>query len=131
MKINTLLTALLLLLLTTACTEEKLAFEVKAAPVLGIIEAAPAEADMVAFSGTFYELNKDGILDQAIGIDSIPVTGLEIKVFSQDSDLLETLTTDATGTTLFEAPAADLTGVSRLEWTGTYNGTNFRILKNL
>lgn len=116
---------------TTSCVEEKLAFTVVESPVLGLIAETPADEGMVAFTGTFYELDKSGILDQNIGIDSIPVAGLELRVESQERTLLQTIVTAADGTTVFEMPATELEGVTRLEWAGTYDGQVFRILKNL
>jgi len=120
----------LLLLAFTSCVEEKLAFTVDASPVLGLIDLAPAEEGMVAYTATFYELDKTGILDQNVGIDSIPLAGLELRVESQERALLQTVMTDAAGIATFEMAANELDGVSRLEWAGTFNGQVFRILKN-
>ena len=119
------------LLAFTSCLKEELAFTVDAAPVLGLIQATTAPEGMVAYEGTFYELDKSGILDADVGIDSIPVAGLELKVFSQNADLLQTIVTDAAGKTTLMVAADALTGVTRLEWTGTYDGRNFRVLKGL
>jgi len=131
MKLNNLLFLAAILLTLTSCLEEKLAFTVEASPVLGLIEAAPAAEGMIAYVGTFYELDKSGILDNNIGIDSIPVAGLELKVETQRRDALQTIVTGADGTATFTMEADDLQDVTRLEWTGTFEGKAFRILKNL
>ncbi len=131
MKIYIILFLSAALLSLTSCLEEKLAYTVEAAPVLGVIEAAPADEGMVAYVGTFYELDKSGILDNSIGIDSIPVSGLELKIETQGRDALQTVMTGADGSATFMIEADELMGVTRLEWAGTFEGMPFRILKNL
>ncbi|MCP9234533.1 hypothetical protein [Lewinella sp. JB7] len=120
------------MLLFTACLDDELAFTVVASPVNADIErVADAPDGTVAYRATFTELDKTGILDVNVGIIATPVVDLELRIFSQTQDLLETLTTDASGQTLFSVPAASLTGVTRLEWSGTYDGAAFRIITNL
>lgn len=131
MKLKNILLLAAILFSLSSCLEEKLAFTVEASPVLGVIEAAPAAEGMVAYTGTFYELDKSGILDNSVGIDSIPVSGLELKVETQGRDELQTVMTDTDGSATFTIEADELDGVSRLEWAGTYEGKAFRILKNL
>lgn len=130
MKLNLLILTVLLLSFTS-CLEEELAFTVEASPVLGIIEASPATEGMVAYVGTFYKLDKSGLLDSNIGIDSIPVSGLELKVETQGRDALQTVMTGTDGSATFTIGADELVGVTRLEWAGTFEGKPFRILKNL
>lgn len=77
-------------------------------------------------SATFYELDKSGIMDHTIGIDSIPISNLNVKVFSGDA-LIGDFTTDAEGTFIVTYDPAVLT--SALEWVGTYNEITFRIKK--
>ncbi len=119
-------------LLLASCLDDELAFTVEASPVKAdIVRLTDSPADVVAFTGTFTELDKDGILDVNVGIIATPVPNLELRVFSQTQDLLATVVTDAAGKTNLSLPAADLQAVSRLEWAGTYNGKAFRIITNL
>jgi hypothetical protein len=131
MKLNNILLLAIVFLSLTSCLEEKLAFTVEAAPVLGLIEAAPAAEGMVAYVGTFYALDKSGILDNNVGIDSIPVSGLELKVETQGRDALQTVITGADGSATFTIETTALEDVTRLEWAGTFEGKAFRILKRL
>ena len=126
-----LLLILPLLLVFTSCVNEELAFTVEASPVLGLIEPATSTDGMLSYTGTFYELDKSGILDNNIGIDSIPVSGLELSISSQTREVLQTVMTDGEGRATFTVAADELTGVTRLEWAGTHNGLAFRILKSL
>lgn len=89
------------------------AFDRVASPVL--LVTTPVGTDEV--QGTFYELDKSGILDQAVGIDSIPVSDLSIEVFSSDASL-GTFTTDAAGSITVPSTAT--------VWVGEYNGIAFR-----
>ncbi|WP_116108699.1 hypothetical protein [Lewinella sp. IMCC34191] len=118
--------------LTTSCLEDENAFTVEASPVKADILMVSDPADeTVVYQGTFTELDKAGILDHNVGIVASPVSNLEISVTDQEQNLLESIVTDTDGRATFSVPAASLTGVTRLEWAGTYNGQAFRILKNL
>lgn len=131
MKVITLI-LLLPLAALTSCIEDELAFTVEASPVKADILKLEDTADgMVAYSATFTELNKEGILDVNIGIIATPIANLELKVYSQTQELLETVITDAGGKTIFSVPFASLNGVTRLEWSGTFQGKAFRIITNL
>ncbi len=127
--------SILCLLLTvslTSCEEEELAFEVVASPVLATFETTvPATAGNVSVTATFYELDKSGILDKEIGIDSMPINGLAVDVFINEATLVGNLVTDSDGKAVFETAPSDLQGTSRLEWVGEYSGQSFRIYKNL
>ena len=126
------LIALLPLLFLCSCIDDEMAFTVEASPVKAdIVAVADAPQGTVAYEGTFTELDKDGILDYTVGIIATPVPDLELKVYSQTQDLLQTVVTDASGKTVFSVAAADLTGVTRLEWSGSFQGKAFRILTNL
>lgn len=123
-----------------SCVEaEDLATPNVAAPVLVVLEGNEFDAATgVAVAGSFYELDKSGILDRNIGIDSIPVSGLEITVFIDQTNEIGTLTTDSQGKILFENPWNSL-GLSepssgsqiRLEFAGTYNDIAFRKFHNV
>lgn len=121
----------LCLLLQTACTSDKLAFDIIESPVLAIFaEGANSSTDVLAVSATFYDLDKTGILDMSVGIDSIPIPNLEVSVYLGESNLIGTYSTDANGTVEFEADYADLGSATRLEWVGTYDDVPFRIYNN-
>lgn len=123
---------LLLLLPLTACLEEELAYTVEASPVKGEIVRLDDLADGTAvFEATFTNLDKEGILDQNVGIVATPVANLSLDIVDQEQQLLTTAVTDNEGRVTVELPPTNLDGVSRLEWVGTYDGRNFRILKNL
>ena len=118
-------------LLLASCTKDDLAFDVIESPVLATFDKMSTSADAnLTVEATFYELDKTGILDNAIGIDSIELAGMEIKVFINQDTELSTLTTDGQGTVIFDYSKADLMGASRLEWVGVHNETPFRIYYN-
>ncbi|SEJ49883.1 hypothetical protein SAMN05192553_104309 [Cyclobacterium xiamenense] len=129
-----------LLFVAFSCVEaEDLVTKNVAAPVLVVLEGTEFDATTgVAVSGSFYELDKTGILDRNVGIDSIPVSGLEVKVFINQTDEVGTLTTDTQGKILFQNPWSSL-GIAqptsgtqiRLEFTGTYNDIAFRRFHNV
>jgi len=115
----------------SSCLKDELAFDVIESPVLALFEnvngTAESELTMVA---TFYELDKSGILDQNIGIDSIAIAGMTVEVYINESTLLGSATTDSSGKATFVKSFSDLDGASRLEWVGNYDNTPFRIYNN-
>ncbi|SHN12403.1 hypothetical protein SAMN04488057_10781 [Cyclobacterium lianum] len=139
-KIVNKITLLGLVLVAFSCVEAvELATPNVAAPVLVVLEGNEFEATTgVAVEGSFYELDKSGILDRTVGIDSIPVSGLDITVFINQTEEISTLTTDAQGKILFQNPWNSL-GVPdpssgtqiRLEFAGTYNDIAFRQYHNV
>jgi hypothetical protein len=85
---------------------------------------------------SFYELDKSGILDHTIGIDSIPVSGLSIKFTLRNGTSLAELTSDGDGkvmapldwTSLVPSYASMAIGESRtvnVSWAGEHNGVAF------
>ena len=122
--------SLLIGLIFTSCLKDDLAFDVVESPVLAVFEDMGAGTDNLTVKATFYDLDKSGILDHTIGIDSIPVANMEISVFILSNQLVETLTTDASGEVVFDVPLTDLAGSSRLEWVGQYDDIDFRIFHN-
>lgn len=129
--IYALFTAFVLASLLTSCTSDDLAFEVIESPVLALFEEEIDDtAGSISMTATFYELDKSGILDKNIGIDSTLISGLSVAVFINETTQVGTLTTGSDGTATFEKPISELAGVSRLEWVGTYNDTPFRIYRN-
>ena len=109
------LTAVAALLILSSCEEEpEMAFDRVASPVLLVTD--PVGTDEI--QATFYELDKTGILDQNVGIDSMPISNLSIEVFSGSSSI-GTFTTDTNGSIVVPS-------VSDLVWAGEYNGVKFR-----
>ncbi|PHN07281.1 hypothetical protein [Flavilitoribacter nigricans] len=114
-----------------SCAKDDLAFDIIESPVLAQFEAlGDTDPGMLKVKATFLDLDKSGILDQNIGIDSLPVAGLEIKVYVFESDLVGELMTDSDGSVIFEEEITNLMGASRLEWVGVYEDTPFRIYQN-
>ena len=92
----------------------------------------------VTIAVRIYELNKDGILNNKVGIDSIPVTSLSINLTKRDGTALGTLQTDGTGkATLTKTWAAlgiavPVAGSSvQLTWSGEYKGQAFSRLSQV
>ena len=78
------------------------------------------------------ELDKSGILDYKIGIDSLPVSGLKITYKLRSGAVLKDVQTDSKGTALLSIPWATLgvtspkVGTSvKLTATGTYKDVTF------
>jgi len=90
-----------------------------ASPVLLDVKTS-GTTEVTAF---FYELDKTGILDNTVGIDSIPVAGLAIEVFTASSSI-GSFTTDADGS--FKIT---YTGTKPSEYAGIHKGIAFRIKK--
>lgn len=110
----------LITIMVFGCEEETdMAIQRVASPVvIEVINTAPAE-----IIATFYELDKSGILDLNVGIDSIPVSGLSVEVFAANTSI-GAFTTDADG-----AVVVSYTGTKPNEYAGTHNGIAFRIKK--
>lgn len=110
----------LITLLAFGCSEESdMAIERVAAPVVvDVIDTAPDEVTAI-----FYELDKSGILDHTVGIDSIPVSGLSVEVFAASASM-GVFTTDADGAVILS-----YTGTKPNEYAGTHKGIAFRIKK--
>ena len=101
-------------------------------PVLVTISGAsfPA-AEPVNVTATIYELDKSGLLNNAVGIDSIPLANLAIAVKMNAITLAE-LTTDQAGKVNLTKTWAELglatpkTGNTvNLEFTGSHKGQAF------
>ncbi len=122
------------------------------APVLVVIDNAMGDgggqtgepvvsqkvAGPVTLAVKIYELDKSGILNKAVGIDSIPVTSLAIKLTTRAGIALGDLTTDKTGRASIAKTWAEL-GVAApkagssvsLTWTGAYKGQAFSRLSRV
>ncbi len=131
--------ALICLMATSCVVTDDLATPNVASPVLVLLDGTEFEANSeVVVLGRFYELDKSGILDQNVGIDSIPVSSLNIRVFINSTREVGSLTTDGSGRALFQQSWAGL-GVEdpssgrqiRLEFAGEHNNTAFRMFHNV
>lgn len=95
-------------------------------------------AGPVTLAVKIYELDKSGILNKAIGIDSIPVTSLAIKLTTRAGVAIGELTTDGTGKASVSKTWAEL-GIAApkagssvsLTWTGAYKGQAFSRLSRV
>jgi len=105
-----------------------------ASPVLVLLTGSSFESDSkVIVNSKFLELDKTNILDKSIGIDSIPVANLDIRVFYNTTTEVAALTTDDAGSAILDVTWQEL-GLStaapgtqvRLEFTGTYKNIPFR-----
>lgn len=119
---------LMLLLSVAGCEKDGLLLDREESPVLITFSNVAVTENEVIIRANFYELDKTNILDHNVGIDSIPLAGLPIKVFVNTSTLVGEYTTDGQGQILFNANRTALAGASRLEWVGNHKGTNFRKL---
>jgi len=125
----------LLLVVGTGCEDAvELATPNVASPVLVLLEGSSfSSGARVEVVGTFLELDKSGILDKNIGIDSIPLSNLEIIVFVDHVQEVSSLVTDPTGKAALSLTWADL-GISpaisgnqvKLEFAGMHKGIPFR-----
>ena len=120
----------------TACEEtEDTKFDILPSPVLATFEGQSFKStESVTVTATFYELDKSGILDNSVGIDSTTISGLDIDVFIDGSQKVGDFTTDAEGSIQFIKSWDDIGGASsvvRLEWVGEYNNRAFRIFHNV
>jgi len=103
------------LLVFSSCQDETdLVLDRVASPVLLVTDPV-SETEVKA---TFYELDKSGILDHTVGIDSIPIPNLSIEVFS-GSTSVGTFSTDNSGAIIVEDAGS-------LVYAGEYKGTKFR-----
>lgn len=105
-----------------------------ASPVLVLLEgnSFPSTSN-VEVNGTFLELDKTGIMDHTVGIDSIPLIDMEIMVLVDHVEELGALVTDTQGQIQLSLTWADI-GISdlssgnqvRLEFAGVHKGIAFR-----
>jgi hypothetical protein len=90
-----------------------------AAPVLVDVKNT-SSAEVTAY---FYELDKTGILDHTVGIDSIPVAGLAVEVFAASTSV-GLFTTGSDGSII-----VSYTVSKPSEYAGVHKGVAFRIKK--
>ncbi|MCJ8167487.1 hypothetical protein MKJ04_21780 [Pontibacter sp. E15-1] len=108
------------------------------APVLITITGVSFEAsEPVNVTATVYELDKSGILDHTVGIDSIPVANLSLKIVANGIAMGE-YTTDAVGKVNLTKSWGELGFASpekgnaaQLEWSGSYKGQAFTKLSRV
>ena len=138
-KVSFLIAFVALAYLSSCVEGVELATPNVASPVLVMLQGNVFDASApVSIQGQFYELDKTGILDQNVGIDSIPVSGLQIKVFINQTEEIGSVTTDNSGKIIFQQPWTSL-GVPnptsgrqiRLEFAGTHKNVAFRQYHNV
>ncbi len=86
----------------------------------------------VTLAVRIYELDKAGILDNKVGIDSIPVSSLALKLTTRTGTAIGTLTTDNMGKATISKTWTEL-GIAApkagssvlLTWSGEYKGQAF------
>lgn len=84
------------------------------------------------FTVKLYELDKTGILDKNIGIDSVAASGVELLIKFRSGGAIKSATTDNNGVATFTLPWSDL-GVASpssgssasLSCSGSYKGKTF------
>ena len=114
-----LMVAIVIVTLSSCEDVSDMAVNKVAAPVLlDVKNTGTAE-----ITATVYELDKTGILDHTVGIDSIPVTNLSIEVFAGTSSV-GVFTTDTNGKF-----SVAYTGTKPNEYAGVHKGVAFRIKK--
>lgn len=147
-----LLFSLLAIASLASCSEKDDPFVARVvAPVLVVIDNSPDGGGLTAepvvsqkvtgpvvMGVRIYELDKSGILDNKVGIDSIPVTSLSIKLTKRDGTVIGTLQTDANGKASLTKTWAEL-GITapkvgssvQLTWSGEYKGQAFSRLSRV
>jgi hypothetical protein len=76
-----------------------------------------------AVTAKFFELDKSGILDHTVGIDSIPLVSLDVEVFASKTPV-GVFSTDSDGSVTINYSDARPN-----EFAGQYKGIAFRFLK--
>lgn len=112
------LVVMIIITLTSCEDESDMAVNKVASPVLLELKDNPGE--MTAY---FFELDKSGILDHTVGIDSIPLVNLQVEVFALTGSM-GVFTTDVNGSFLVPYNEA-----KPKEFAGEYKGIAFRFLK--
>jgi hypothetical protein len=106
-----------------------MAIERTASPVLVEVGGVVELGSSFSITTTIYELDKSGILNKDIGIDSLALPGLAIEVVAISPDnirtVIDNLTTDANGEVILSKAIIDLDNISSLEWTGQHKGASF------
>lgn len=113
-----LLVGMILVTLTSCEDESDMAINKVASPVLLDLQDSPGE-----LTAYFFELDKSGILDHTVGIDSIPLANLQVEVFASTTSV-GVFTTDVSGSFL-----VPYSGTKPNEFAGEYKGIAFRFLK--
>lgn len=139
-------------LATISCKEEDPMLDSVVSPVLVDIVGAPfgspiaseptvtyaATDAKVTLSARLLELDKTNILNNAIGIDSVPVPNVSIKISMRTGASLGDVTSDANGLVKLEKtwselgiPAAKAGSITKISWSGTYKGIAFTRLSQV
>ncbi len=119
-------------LLAGCAKENELVVDRVVSPVLVTVSGtAFTKTESVKVKVGVYELDKSGLLNHTVGIDSIPVANLAIKL-TANGRLMGDLTTDTQGKINLVKTWEDFGLVSpatgnvvNLEWSGTHKGQAF------
>jgi hypothetical protein len=114
-----LLAAMIVVTLSSCEDVSDMAVNKVASPVLLDVKSTGAN-EITAY---FYELDKTGILDHTVGIDSLPVSDLAVEVFAASTPV-GVFTTNTEGSI-----SISYEGTKPNEYAGSYKGIAFRIKK--
>ncbi len=96
-------------------------------PTVTYVDSLP-----LSIGASVYELDKSGILDHTVGIDSIPVNALAVTLSTRSGTKIADLTTDNTGKAIIAKTWAELGLASpkkgnniAMQWSGTHKGQTF------
>ena len=121
------------LFLLLGCQKEPMLLDRVASPVLITVSGGSFSAvENVVASAVVWELDKSGILNNQVGIDSIPVANLPVVLYLADGTRVAESSTDAQGKISFTKTWAEL-GLANprrgnavnLEWSGQHKGQAF------
>ncbi|GHB56176.1 hypothetical protein [Persicitalea jodogahamensis] len=97
-----------------------------------------ATSGKVMLTARLLELDKSGILDKNIGIDSIPVANIPMKITLRNGASLGEVTSNAQGVVSLEKTWAELGVASpkagtvvKISWSGNYKGIAFTRLSQV
>lgn len=126
MKAKIFLAVTMIILTVTSCKKaDDMPFSRVASPVLVITKPTIKTETSATIAASFYTLDKSGILDSSVGIDSIPVTGLKVEVFTNARTKIAEATTDGNGAITLELSKDLFEAVTSFSWAGSYNDIAF------
>lgn len=132
MKLKITVIAILVVSLIIGCKKaDDMAFDRVASPVLVITKPAVKGDATNTISASFYALDKSGILNSSIGIDSIPVAGLRVEVYTGVNTKIADAVTGADGAVTLELGKELFSGVTSFSWAGVHNNIAFRKSQSL
>ncbi len=132
MKLSITAIAILTVSLITGCKKaDDMAFDRVASPVLVVTTPAIKGAATNIISASFYSLDKSGILDSNTGIDSIPVAGLLVEIYTGVNTKIADAVTGADGSITLELDKELFGSATSFSWAGVHNNIAFRKSQSL